>query len=307
MAVGVENAAVAALAYAGGLEQLYMQDWSDTLMPAPFFPSLTTAFLLRVASAPPEALEALQMAEVIMAARWEAHTAYLEGELREPSGLEDLNSVVAHFVVIQLPVSLHPHFSFFLKDGPGRTTIGVRHQQKWLSLAYKNSISRTVCSSAFIKLVSGCMGRGKLPLRSFGPKGPPMYWCHAQNRSGEKFVPDINKSGSLWLIRLPCLGLYVPGPLYTSCLGAWAVGSSQHQKDRQCTGVTLKIALVKNWCPTSTKVVLSGLLDYHVSDCMSQGLYIPRVWVPGPWEAARAVLWTNRTANVLVYRSKSLW
>ena len=136
-----------------------------------------------------------------------------------------------------------------------------------------------------IKLVSGCLGRGKRPGRSFGPKGPPMYWCHAINRSGEKLVSDINKSGCPWLIRLPCLGLYVPGPLYSSCLGAWAVGSGQgaplDRKDRICTGVTLKIALVKNWCPTSTKVVLSGVLEYHVSDCTFQGLYIPRVWVPG--------------------------
>ena len=75
-----------------------------------------------------------------------------------------------------------------------------------------------------------------------------MYWCHAQNRSGEKLVSDMNKSGSLWLKR-----------------------------------------------------------DYHVSDCMFQGLYKLRVWVPGPWEAARALLWTERTANVLVSRSKSLW
>jgi hypothetical protein len=160
---------------------------------------------------------------------------------------------------------------------------------------------RTVCSRVFIYLVSGCLGRGKQPGHSFGPKGPPMYWCIAQNRSGEKLVPDINKSGSLWLIRLPCLGLYVPGPLYTSCLGAWDVGSGQgtplDQKDRQCTGVTLKITLVKNWCPTSTKVVLSGLLEHHVSECMFQGLYIRRVWLPGPWEAARALLWTNRTAK----------
>ena len=90
-----------------------------------------------------------------------------------------------------------------------------------------------------------------------------MYWCRAQNRSGKKLVPDIYKSGSLWLIRLPCLGLYAPVPLYTSCLGVWAVGSGQgtplDRKDRQCTGVTLKIALVKNWCPTSTKVVVPGL------------------------------------------------
>jgi hypothetical protein len=169
-------------------------------------------------------------------------------------------------------------------------------------------------SRAFIYLMSGCLGHGSRPGQSFGPIGPPMYWCIAQNRSEEKLVPDMNKSGSLWLIRLPCLGLYVPGPLYTSCLGAWAVGSSQStpfdQKDRQCTrstGVSLKIALVKNWRPTSTKVVLSGLLDYNVSECIFQGLYIPHIWVPGPWEAARAVLWTNRTANVLVYISKSLW
>jgi hypothetical protein len=180
-------------------------------------------------------------------------------------------------------------------------------------------------------------------------------------------VSDINNSGSLWLIRLSCRGLYVPVHLYSSCLGAWAMGSGQgaplDRKDRQCTGVTLKSALVKNWCPTSTKVVVPGLLDYHVSDCMSfqclyigcmgrgkwpgrsvgpkgppmywryaqnrsgeklvpdinksgslwlirlpcLGLYIPRVWVPGPWEAARALLWTKRTANVLVSRSKSLW
>jgi hypothetical protein len=93
----------------------------------------------------------------------------------------------------------------------------------------------------------GCLGRGKQPEHSFGPKGPPMYWCHAQNRSGEKLAPDINKSGSLWLIRLPCLGLYVPGPLYTSCLGAWAVGRSQgtplDQKDRQCTGNNFNVFL----------------------------------------------------------------
>ena len=66
-----------------------------------------------------------------------------------------------------------------------------------------------------------------------------MYWCHAQNRSGEKMGYDINKSGSPWLMRLPCRGLYVPGPLYSSSLGAWAVGSGQG------TGVTLKTALVK--------------------------------------------------------------
>ena len=75
-----------------------------------------------------------------------------------------------------------------------------------------------------------------------------MYWCHAQNRSGEKLV-----------------------------------------------------------CPTSTKVVVHGLFDYHVADCMFQGLSIARVWVPGPWEAASALLRTERTANVLVSRSKSLW
>ena len=71
-----------------------------------------------------------------------------------------------------------------------------------------------------------------------------MYRCHARIRSSEKWVLDINKSDSPWLIREPCLGLYVPGPLVSLSLDACAVGRGQgtpkDRKDRQFPGVTLK-------------------------------------------------------------------
>ena len=65
----------------------------------------------------------------------------------------------------------------------------------------------------------------------------------------KQWVFDMNKSDSPWLIRVPCLGLYFPGPLFSLSLGACAVGRGQgtplDRKDRQFTDLTPEFAQVK--------------------------------------------------------------
>ena len=62
---------------------------------------------------------------------------------------------------------------------------------------------------------------------------------------------DINKSDSSWLIRVPCLGLYVEGHLVSLSSSACAVGRGHgtplDRKDRQFTHLTPESTQVKKW------------------------------------------------------------